>query len=223
MKEWIESLLLWGLAAVLVFWFVGAHNRLVRMRSLAVQAYGALDALVMRQIDYVQGQVSAQQQAQAQQQQQEQQEQQLPLAEMDPAPAQGTWSRAELGSMQAANAQLLAMLDATRARPLEPEAMAALRTALHVMLGAWERLHPESVIAFAADGTLSRPAPLQPVAGRLVSDEVLPLGWPEPTALIEIKRAEFNQAVTQYNAAISQFPAALLAWIFRWRRAAPLY
>lgn len=214
MKAWIESLLMWGLAAVLLFWFVGAHNRLVRLRSAAVQAYGALDALVMRQIDYVQGQVALQQQALAGQ----------PRAEPgDAPPPQGAWTRAELGSMQAANAQLLAMLDATRARPLEPEAMAALRTALHVMLGAWERLHPESVIAFAADGTLSRPAPLLPAGGRSSSDEVVPLGWPEPTALIEIKRAQFNNAVAQYNAAISQFPAALLAWVFRWRAAAPLY
>lgn len=212
MKEWIESLLMWGLAAVLLFWFVGAHNRLVRLRSAAVQSYGALDALVMRQIDYVQGQVAVQAQAQ----------QSLPLAGPGHPLPQAPWSRTELSSMQAANAQLLAMLDATRARPLEPEAMATLRTALHVMLGAWGRLHPESVIAFAADGTLSRPAPLQ-AAGRVVSDEVVPLGWPEPTALIEIKRAQFNNAVAQYNAAIAQFPAALLAWVFRWRAAAPLY
>ncbi|RYH08363.1 MAG: lema family protein, partial [Alphaproteobacteria bacterium] len=50
MKAWIESLLLWSLVALLLFWFVGAHNRLVRLRSAAVQAYGALDALIVRQI-----------------------------------------------------------------------------------------------------------------------------------------------------------------------------
>ncbi|WP_225782416.1 LemA family protein [Xenophilus sp. Marseille-Q4582] len=205
MKTWIESLLLWGAAAVLLFWFVGAHNRLVRLRSAAVQSYGALDALVVRQIDYVQAQVAQQEQGQAS------------------SGDEGRGSAADLTSLQAANAQLLAVLGGTRQHPLDPPAMAALGTALHVMLDAWARLHPESVIAFAADGTLSRPAPLQP-AGHAPDPvaEPAPLGWPEPTALIEIARAQFNQAVAQYNTAITQFPAVLLAWVFRWRAAAPL-
>ncbi|RYF69945.1 MAG: lema family protein, partial [Comamonadaceae bacterium] len=117
--------------------------------------------------------------------------------------------------------QLLAVLDATRSRPLEPAAVAALGTALHVMLTGWQRLHPDAVIAFAADGTLSRPAPLQHTPEDAHA-AVAPMGWPEPTALIEIQRDQFNQAVAQYNAAIHQFPAVLLAWVFRWRSAAPL-
>ena len=199
MKAWIESLLLWGLVALLLFWFVGAHNRLVRLRSAAVQAYGVLDALIVRQIEYVQTQAA------------------LRLARDD------VEATAEAGSLQAANAQLLAVLDATRARPLEPPAIAALGTALHVMLAGWARLHPDAVIAFAADGTLSRPAPLQHTPTSPASPDALtPLGWPEPTALIEIARAQFNHAVAQYNAGIGQFPAVLLAWVFRWRGAAPL-
>lgn len=198
MKAWIESLLWWGLAALLLFWFVGAHNRLVRLRSAAVQSYGALDVLIVRQIDYVHAQVA--------------------LHKED---ADGGRPAADLASVHAATAQLQAVLDATRPRPLEPPAMAALGTALHVMLGAWERLHPEAVIAFASDGTLSRPAPLQS-SGRMPAVESAALGWPEPTALIEIARAQFNQAVAQYNAGISQFPAVLLAWVFRWRAAAVL-
>ena len=59
-------------------------------------------------------------------------------------------------------------------------------------------------------------------AGRPLGVESVPLGWPEPTALIEIARDRFNQAVTHYNASISQFPAVLLAWVFRWRAAALL-
>ena len=34
--------------AVLVFWAVGAYNRLVRLRSAAIQAFGALDAELLR-------------------------------------------------------------------------------------------------------------------------------------------------------------------------------
>ena len=39
------SVLGWLLLGVLVFWAVGAYNRLVRLRSAAVQSYGALDVL----------------------------------------------------------------------------------------------------------------------------------------------------------------------------------
>ncbi len=212
MNAWIESLLLWGAVALLLFWFVGAHNRLVRLRSAAVQAYGALDALIVRQIDYVQTQLAPQRAQEGKDAAHEGAGREAPLA--------------DLASLQAANAQLLAVLDGTRPRPLEPAAIAALGTALHVMLDAWQRLHPESVIAFASDGTLSRPVPLQPQVRAPVSAaaaEATPLGWPEPTALIEIARAQFNQSVAQYNAAIAQFPAVLLAWVFRWRAAAPLH
>ena len=202
MKGWIESLLLWGLGALLLFWFVGAHNRLVRLRAAAVQAYGALDVLIVRQIDHAQGFAAP------------------PPAAEGRDGAGRVPAAADLASLRAANAQLLAMLDATRPRPLEPSAMAALGTALHVMLDAWARLHPEAVIAFTADGTLSRPESLPAVDAP--ADAPAPLGWPEPTALIEIARARFNVAVAQYNAAISQFPAVLLAWLFRWRTAAPL-
>lgn len=207
MKAWVESLLLWGAMALLLFWFVGAHNRLVRLRSVAVQAYGALDALIVRQIHYVQSQAAQQRSGND---------------------GEGDGRAADWASLQAANAQLLAVLDGTRPRPLEPPAIAALGTALHVMLDAWQRLHPDSVLAFASDGTLSRPVPLSPQTGPptaatvAAAPEATPLGWPEPTALIEIARAQFNQAVLQYNAAIAQFPAVLLAWIFRWRAAALL-
>ena len=38
------SSLWWVALAVALFWAVGAHNRLVRLRSAAAQAFGALDA-----------------------------------------------------------------------------------------------------------------------------------------------------------------------------------
>lgn len=230
MSPWAESLLLWGLLALLLFWFVGAHNRLVRLRSAAMQAFGALDALIVRQIDYV----SAMQ----------------PDAGGDAAPAGhggngSSWANgtpsgwAELAvadpvasqsqaSLQAATAQLAAVLAATRPRPLDPSAMAALATALHVMLNAWARQHPGELVAFESDGTLARavhaPAPSgsAPAPPAAPAPSPAPLSWPEPTALIEMTRAQFNQTVQRYNAAIGQFPAVVLASIFRWRRAAPL-
>lgn len=88
------------------------------------------------------------------------------------------------------------------------------------MLAAWRRRYPDAVVSFEADGTLSRPVPLEERAA--ASGASLPIAWPEPSAAAEIARNQFNLAVVQYNAAIAQFPALLVAWIMQLRRAAPL-
>ena len=180
-----DSWPLWIGGALLLFWFVGAYNRMVRLRSTAFQAYATLDAALMRQLEFVQANVAV---------------------------------GAE--SLRAATAQLTTLLAATRARPLDPERIDALGTALNVLLSAWQRLHPDDVVSFDAEGTLSRPAPLKgveeaPSQGRFIA-------WPEPSAAAEIARGQFNAAVAQYNTAIRQFPPLLIAWIMRLRPAAPL-
>lgn len=200
--SWLSnSLLGWAGAAVLLFWFVGAHNRLVRLRSTALQAYAALDALLVRQLDFVQ-------------------------ASLDAPPPEGEASQAAVSALQAAAGQALTVLGATRARPLDPAAMGALATALRVLLAAWERVHPDELVSFEADGTLSRPAslvgPRESGTGPSPAPATAPMAWPEPSALVEITRAQFNAAVLQYNAAIRQFPAVFVAWAFRLRAAAPL-
>jgi LemA protein len=188
----------WVLGAVALFWFVGAYNRIVRLRSAALQAYAALDAALVRQLDFVQAR----------------------LAEAAPAQQPAAVEGSADASLQASAGQLVTLLAATRLRPLDPSGIAALGTALHVMLGAWQRLYPDAVVSFEADGTLSRPAPLgmrDEPAGAAV-----PIAWPEPSAAAEIARSQFNQAVDQYNGAIAQFPALLVAWIMQLRPAAPL-
>ncbi|WP_309907295.1 lema family protein [Variovorax soli] len=191
-----DSLAWWILGAVALFWFVGAYNRIVRLRSGALQAYAALDAALVRQLDFVQAR----------------------LAEDAPVEQLAHGAAREDASLQASAAQLVTLLAATRLKPLDPAGIAALATALHVMLAAWQRLHPDAVVSFEADGTLSRPAPLN---GRDDSPAA-PMAWPEPSAAAEIARNQFNQAVAHYNAAIAQFPALLVAWIMQLRPAAPL-
>lgn len=190
-----ESLPYWIAGALALFWFVGAYNRLVRLRSAALHAYAALDAALVRQLDFVQARVGQTEEAAA------------------PAPQTGA-------SIDAAAAQLATLLAATRLRPLDPAGIAALGTATHVLVAAWQHMHPDAVISFEADGTLSRPAPLnghdEPIEG------VAPIAWPEPSAAAEIARGQFNLAVAHYNAAITQFPALLVAWIMQLRPAAPL-
>jgi hypothetical protein len=195
-----ENWPLWVGAALALFWFVGAHNRLMRQRAAALQAYATLDAALTRQLDYVQGQ----------------------LAQEPPAAGGAASDPSALALLHAAAVQLTTMLAATRMKPLDSQAVAALGTALQVVLNAWQRLHPESMVSFDADGTLSRPAPLGGVAELAALPAGTPIAWPEPSAAAEIARGQFNLAVSHYNTAIGQFPAVLVAWVFRLQRAAPL-
>ena len=111
--------------------------------------------------------------------------------------------------LKATTTQLSTLLAATRVRPLDPQRMAALDTALHVMLGVWQTLHPEAVVRFATATSGEEAA-------------VLSIAWPEPSPDAEVARGQFNLAVTNYNRAIRQFPAVLVAWVMRMHRAAPL-
>lgn len=194
-----DSLPFWIGGALALFWFVGAYNRLVRLRSAALQAYATLDAALVRQLEFVLARAAEAEAA-------------APAVPAGPPPSGA--------SLQAAAGQLATLLAATRLRALDPAGIAALGTALHVLLAAWQRLHPDAVISFDADGTLSRPVPL---SGRVESlADSVPIAWPEPSAAAEIARSQFNLAVAQYNAAIGQFPALLVAWIMQLRPAAPL-
>ncbi|VWX58382.1 Lema family protein [Burkholderiales bacterium 8X] len=202
MNDLLDSVGWWIALALLLFWFVGAYNRIVRLRSAALQAYALLDAALLRQLEFVR-------------------------AHAEPAPAGPTTAGAvsnAAASLDASAGQLTTLLAATRLHPLRPKGIAALATALHAMLAAWQSLHPDAVVSFDADGTLSRPTPL---GGReeALHDQAaaVPLAWPEPSAAAEIARNQFNQAVMQYNAAIAQFPALLVAWIMQLKPAAPLH
>ena len=194
-----ESLASWIVIAVLLFWFVGAYNRLVRLRAAVLQAYATLDAALGRQLDFVQASISA--------------------APQTEAPSQELLS--SIAPLQAATTQLATLLGATRLHPLDAGGMAALGTALQVLISAWQRQYPDAVTVFDADGTLSRPVPAQP--GTVAApNAVEPIAWPEPSAAAEIARSQFNLAVGHYNDAIVQFPALLVAWAVRLRPAAPL-
>ncbi|RZL43333.1 MAG: lema family protein [Variovorax sp.] len=210
-----ESFGYWIGLAVLLFWFVGAYNRLVRLRSATLQAYAALDAALVRQLDFVQAQAVATLAAHA--------DAAAPSeGSGDDRPADGTSEEgapapaattvpgpAAYVSLKATTTQLSTQLAATRLRPLDPQRMAALDTALHVMLGVWQTLHPDAVVRFATA------AVGEEAAG-------LPIAWPEPSPDAEVARGRFNLAVANYNGAIRQFPAVLVAWVMRMHRAAPL-
>lgn len=117
-----SSFLPWVLAAVAVFWAVGAYNRLVRLRAQANAAFAELEVQLQRQL-------------------------QLVHASIPPEEAQAA-SQFEGGSafwagLQGAAAQMAASLAAAAVRPLDPERMAALAAAQDVLAMAWERAERE--------------------------------------------------------------------------------
>jgi LemA protein len=114
-----SSLVTWVVAAVALFWAVGAYNRLVRLRGEANAAYGALDAELGKQVQLV-GQL-------------------LPEGEDPPASVFDGLEDSFWGGLKGASLQLEAALASARTKPLEPERIAALASAQSVFASAWER------------------------------------------------------------------------------------
>ena len=109
----------WGLCALMLFWAVGAYNRLVRLRSAVVQAFGGLDAHLVRLMALLAECGAAHEAA-------------------HPA-AQGAVGQA-CAALQAAATQFGASLAVARAQPLQADAAAALSTALQVLCAASDAL-----------------------------------------------------------------------------------
>ena len=121
-------LALWLVSALLLFWTVGAYNRLIRLRARALQAFGAFDGFMARLIALIDDYRAARGVADA--------------------PAQADAHAA----LDAAAAQFGASLAVARERPLDAGAAAALAAGAHVLETAWQtvaRNPPEGAEAFA--------------------------------------------------------------------------
>jgi LemA protein len=182
------------LLALVVFWAVGAYNRLAKLRSSCVQQFGVLDAHL--------GQWHAM------------------LQEFDaqqPAADAGATAQAHArAALTQTTAQLQAALVDARGRPLRETALASLEHACTVLEVAWlamvkvtgdgsaaEALPPAETPGAAASGT----AMLQPWLQR----------WTEHQVRTRLGLQQFNAAATRHNAAIAQFPASLLGWLLGFR------
>ncbi|MFN7155271.1 MAG: LemA family protein [Acidovorax sp.] len=114
----------------------------------------------------------------------------------------------EMAALQGATAQLSACLAVVRARPLAGDAVAAL-TAAHVALqAAW---HSAACREQDADDVVALPPASMPA--------VWLVRWEEHMLQNDQAAGVFNDAVAQYNAAITQFPASLLACVFGFKAA----
>ncbi|ROQ89771.1 LemA protein [Delftia acidovorans] len=181
----------WMLLALLVFWAVGAYNRLARLRSGCVQQFGALDAHL--------GQWHAMLQAFEAQPKAEGQSPALVHAQ---------------AALHQTAAQLQAALVDARGRPLRETALASLEHACSALDVAWQAMTKVAVDTGAAgtgaappDAPSPDPDPLQPWQQR----------WTEHQVRNRLGLQQFNAAAERYNAAIAQYPARLLAWLLGFR------
>ncbi|MBA3773603.1 MAG: LemA family protein [Ramlibacter sp.] len=175
-----SSVVPWIVAAVLLFWIVGAYNRLMRLRAEANAAFASLGAELSGQVELVRNH--------------------LPPPELtQPAPLEpgiSFWT-----GLHGAASQFAACLSVARGRPLEPDGIAALSAAQDVMATAWEKAERDDA---------------HDLAGPRMPDTVT-VRRAQLVAQTRAAADQFNQAVGRYNDAIGQFPALLLAWVFRFK------
>jgi LemA protein len=171
-----SSPLFWILVAIMLFWALGAYNRLTRLRSTVVQAFGSVDAHLVRLIallgefDAVQGGLPA------------------TPALVDPS---------KVEALRGATTQMGASLAVARSQPLQQDTLAALTAARSVLDATWRAVVAE------ADG---------PAATEMLAP--WSIRWEEHRVQIDLAVQVINNAAQQHDAAIHQFPARLLAWVF---------
>lgn len=119
-----SPLVSWIALAVVLFWAVGAYNRLVRLRGEANAAFAQLDIELGRQVQLVSELLP--------------EGSDHPASVFDGAEGSSFWS-----GLQGAAAQLDASLASARVRPLDPDRIAALGAAQSVLATAWERAERE--------------------------------------------------------------------------------
>ncbi|MEI6599067.1 MAG: LemA family protein [Comamonadaceae bacterium] len=164
-----SSVSLWFGAAVLLFWAVGAYNRLVRLRSQGIAAFAVLEGLV---------------------------NQFMPMASPEVT---------DSAALVAAADQCRVALKMCRSQPLHGATIGALTMAYETMCLSWSRQRQHGPRGSAPE-----------------SSEDLPLQWDQLVVQTEMARTEFNKTVARYNAAVTQFPAVLLARLFGFRPAQPM-
>ncbi|MBX3585046.1 MAG: LemA family protein [Ramlibacter sp.] len=122
------SLVLWCGAALLLFWSVGAYNRLVRLRAEANAAFAVLDEHWTRQIELVHASLP---------------DTMRPSQLTQPGDLMDDLTQLWAG-LRGAASQFAASLAALRPHPLDAGAGAALAAAQDVLVMAWQRVEAEA-------------------------------------------------------------------------------
>jgi LemA protein len=181
-----DFVLISGCLALLVFWAMGAYNRLVRLRSHGIAAFLTLEGLLNQFPIMVKSN--------------------LPVhASLSAEHSVDDLKQTAWFALDAAAQQFHVSLKMARIRPFNGSTMSALRSALNVLGVSWSRLRdlPPDLAGAALPSTLQSQ-------------------WEYVALQVAIAQNEFNRAIQNYNAAIDQFPAIFLAWIFGFKPAQPI-
>ena len=178
-----NTVLYWLLPAVLLFWALGAYNRLVRLRAQVIAAFVAVDNRLSQSLVLVTERVALGDGPGA--------------SDADAALETATQGLSPDG-LRGAAIQLEVALRVVRRYPLDAPSVAALRTARATMQTSWERMQTGQE-----------------------SPELAPnqRAWEDHQQAAGEAVNVFNQCVNDYNHAIAQFPASVLAYFFGFRAA----
>ncbi len=185
-------LLGWAIAAILLFWAVGAYNRLVRLRGKVLRIFATLALQFDRYAAWMQAHAPGDTSAAA-------------------APVADLWT-----GLSAAQAQFTASLAVARARPGDGAAVAALSAARLVLSAAWQRMGDEALAVARRHEDVGEDIS---EGERLTA---LRSAWEQIDAQTRSTDKAFALAVSTYNRAVRQFPAVLVAWVFGLRPAQTL-
>lgn len=174
------------LLAILLFWAVGAYNRMVRLRSEVGKAFVGLDAVLSVQPALIQASLPADL-----------------TPELSPHGSMAPWNR-----LSSAGEQYARSLAKARAQPLDPEAISALCAAQRVL---------DDVLR----GAVRPPGDVDTVDAFLT--ESLPIRFARLADQVEGPREVFDASVSAYNAAVRQFPAVVLAYIWGFKPACEIH
>jgi LemA protein len=183
------SVVIWVFFAMLVFWSMGAYNRLIRLRFHGLAAFSALEIHLHQYVLMVQSNSPAA----------------IPFITPPDESQNDDDFLARWAGLTAAADQFTASLKMVHARPLNIPTMLALRTAKETLSLSWAQLRdlPPDLAGAALPGALQSQ-------------------WEQVTLQAEMASTEFNRQVENYNEAIHQFPALLLAWVFGFKPAQPI-
>jgi LemA protein len=177
----------WIVFALLVFWALGAYNRLVRLRAQIKQQFGPLQAVLMEYQEVVQQAVTAAAAA----------------PQLWDSPASSDLGHSHWTRLQVAAGLSTVALARMQSHTLDPDSAQALHDAAAELQEAWAALiHPDAYYIHIPQHLKQR--------------------WLELDLLVQPELARFNVAITEYNQAIAQDPAALLAKLFQFQAATPL-
>ncbi len=199
-----DRLILIAVLALLLFWVIGAHNRLVRLRGAVGAQWTAVDAALRRRHTLARDGAG------------------LATAGLPGASAWPAEEAALLATLAAAARQADTAAQAAAQRPLEPGPMQSLGLAEQVLeraLGSL-RQRAEALAAMPAEPPGPGEAPADP-AWRLLL-QALNQTLQQAGQQIAFSRGPHDAAVAAYNLARAEWPTRLVADLFNFRPAARL-